>query len=100
MVAATSRTRHVLRTSSCSGSTTDWLAELAGRLSGSEAGMMSPVPERKRQGQCPRLTKSATVLHFSLQCPVCCSVKNMLLHLCSDLCYYSRLELPHFLGDN
>ena len=47
VVAATSRTRHVLRTSSCSGSTTDWLAELAGRLSGSEAGMMSPVPERK-----------------------------------------------------
>ena len=72
VVAATSRTRHVLRTSSCSGSTTDWLAELAGRLSGSEAGMMSPVPERKAVAVSTSRTKSATVLHFSLQTSVQC----------------------------
>ena len=33
-----------LRTSSCSGSTTDWPPELAGRRSGSEAGMMAARP--------------------------------------------------------
>ena len=65
VVAATSRTRLTLRTSSCSGLTTDWPPELVGRRSGSEAGMKMMSPRLKGGGS---VHVKRSLQHWTLQC--------------------------------